>query len=254
MPTTVPARRTKRLSPELFELVKTMQKRWPKAINIAEPKPLAIGVHHQIQQELDLEPEVLRQLMQWYTRRSAYRQALATSEHRYHLDGTIAGPVQLEERPSANAQTPSKPTSGKPAVAVSTASAKARFTWKEVYANKESLMADAMTLSADLKLVLRQMPVFHTSEDGTMLYCAFNNTPSGVPAELAMGQTPLYLALRVKAWNKALKRVEKMKEEGAPSVIFIIEAAVSVGDKGALMAYGKGIQVIAGKAKEAAQS
>ncbi len=114
-------------------------------------------------------------------------------------------------------------------------------------------MADAPAISADIKLVLRQAPAFKPSQDGSTLYCAFTNTPSGVPGDLPLGPTPLYLAVRVKAWNRAQKRAEQLQGEGASSVIYLVEAVVSVDKDGSLLAFGKGIQVVAGKDKAKAE-
>ncbi len=55
--------------------------------------------------------------------------------------------------------------------------------------------------------------------------------------------------MRVKTWNRAQKQAEQLQAEGAASVIYLVEAAVSVGEDGALLAFGKGIQVVAGKDK-----
>lgn len=243
MQATTPKRHAHKLSPELFAVVMQMQKRWPKAIDITAPKPLAIGIRQQIQQELNLADDIIEPVMRWYTHRSAYRQALEAGEHRYHLDGTIAAAVKPDERPSAIAKRQGK------APASSPSSSTPRFTWQELDANKETLMADAPAISADLKLVLRQAPAFNPSQDGSTLYCAFTNTPSGVPGDLPLRATALYLAVRVKTWNRAQKRAEQLQAEGAPSVIYLVEAAVSVGEDGALLAFGKGIQVVAGKDK-----
>ncbi|ETW99972.1 MAG: hypothetical protein ETSY1_12900 [Candidatus Entotheonella factor] len=99
----------------------------------------------------------------------------------------------------------------------------------------------------------RQDNETHSAQDGSMLYCAFTNTPSGVPGELPLSPTPLYLAVRVKAWNRVQKRAEQLQGEGATSVIYLVEAAVSVDKDGSLLAFGKGIQVVAGKAKAKAE-
>ncbi len=70
---------------------------------------------------------------------------------------------------------------------------------------------------------------------------------------MPLGPTPLYLAVRVKAWNRAQKRAEQLQAEGAEKVIYIVEAAVSVDEEGSLLAFGKGIQVAAGKDKAKAE-
>ncbi len=64
MQATQPKRRTHKLSQELFDIV-------------TEPKPLVIGVHRQIQQELDLTDDATHSVMRWYVQRAAYRPALS---------------------------------------------------------------------------------------------------------------------------------------------------------------------------------
>lgn len=50
------------------------------------------------------------------------------------------------------------------------------------------------------------------------------------------------------------KRAEQLQAEGAERVIYIVEAAVSVDEAGSLLAFGKGIQVAAGKDKAKAEA
>ncbi len=57
-----------------------------------------------------------------------------------------------------------------------------------------------MAISATLKFVLREPPTF--SEKDGVLYTALTNEPKGVPANLALGETPVYLAVRKKAWTQ----------------------------------------------------
>ncbi len=60
---------------------------------------------------------------------------------------------------------------------------------------------------------IRQVPTFSKSQDGSTLYCAFENMPSGVPADLPLEPKPRYLAVRMKAWNRAQKRAEQLQSE-----------------------------------------
>ncbi len=101
-----------------------------------------------------------------------------------------------------------------------------------------------MAISATLKFVLREPPTF--SEKDGVLYTALTNAPQGVPANLALGETPIYLAVQKKAWTRARQRADAIKHSGSPA-LYIVEAHVAARE-GALTAVAKGIQVVEGKA------
>ncbi len=105
-----------------------------------------------------------------------------------------------------------------------------------------------MAMSATLKFVLREPPAFR--ERAGVLYTALTNAPQGVPANLALGETPVYLAVQKKAWTHATKRAADLQQPGRPA-LYIVEAHVAARD-GALTAVAKGIQVVEGKAPAAA--
>ncbi len=101
-----------------------------------------------------------------------------------------------------------------------------------------------MAISATLKFVLREPPTFR-EKDG-VLYTALTNEPKGVPANLALGETPVYLAVRKKAWTRARQQAEEIAHSGR-SALYIIETHVAA-HEGALTVVAKSIQVAEGKA------
>src|SRR3954464_6914569 len=66
-------------SPAVQTLARTLLARYPAAFRAegAEVRPLKIGIDRDLQQALDVNPAVLRTVLGGYTRRRAYRAALA---------------------------------------------------------------------------------------------------------------------------------------------------------------------------------
>jgi sRNA-binding protein len=66
-------------SPAVQTLARTLLARYPAAFRAeaSEVRPLKIGIDHDLQQALDVHPAVLRTVLGGYTRRRAYRAALA---------------------------------------------------------------------------------------------------------------------------------------------------------------------------------
>ena len=100
-----------------------------------------------------------------------------------------------------------------------------------------------MTVAAKLTFTLREIPPY-TEKDG-YAYLALTNQQRGLPAGVHLADVPLYLGLTSKAWNKARQQVSTFTQQGKPFVL-VVEAHVGVKD-GALIALGKGIQVVEGK-------
>jgi len=75
----------------------------PRAFDLENPKPLALGIHKQLTE--GFKPGCAYRLVGGYTERSKYLQAL-TSHHSYriNLDGSIAGPVSGEHADYAQNQ------------------------------------------------------------------------------------------------------------------------------------------------------
>src|SRR5215211_3073068 len=66
-------------SPAVQTLARTLLARYPAAFRAegSEVRPLKIGIDRDLQQALDVDPAVLRTVLRGYTRRRAYRAALA---------------------------------------------------------------------------------------------------------------------------------------------------------------------------------
>jgi sRNA-binding protein len=83
-------------SPAVQTLARTLLARYPAAFRAegAEVRPLKIGIDRDLQQALDVDPAVLRTVLGGYTRRRAYRAALAApGAMRVDLAGQPVEPV-----------------------------------------------------------------------------------------------------------------------------------------------------------------
>jgi sRNA-binding protein len=83
-------------SPAVQTLARTLLARYPAAFRAAgaEVRPLKIGIDRDLQQALDVDPAVLRTVLRGYTRRRAYRAALAApGAMRVDLAGQLVEPV-----------------------------------------------------------------------------------------------------------------------------------------------------------------
>ena len=73
-----------------------------------KPKPLAIGIHKQLQQLELVKPDsvlnsekLIKLFLNIYTKSWQYQKSLALKANRYNLDGTIAGQVEQNQTESA---------------------------------------------------------------------------------------------------------------------------------------------------------
>ncbi len=217
------------LPEEAFALYLTMEQGWPTVFSLSHPTPLKIGIDVDILAALSCDPVRLGQVLRWYTRRIAYWQAMATGGERRGLDGQPAGPVSDEHRLAAQP--------GQRSGRTTTAS---QPLWPHILQHTAPAL---IAMSATLKFVLREPPAFR--ENAGVLYTALTNAPQGVPANLALGETPVYLAVQKKAWTHATKRAADLQQPGRPA-LYIVEAHVAARE-GALTAVAKGIQVVEGK-------
>ncbi len=119
---------------------------FPACFNRSAPKPLKIGLDEELLALAGVHPALadltrtpLRQALQFYAQRPAYRRALAKGGPRYDLDGQLAGEVTPEQQrdastrrktppaPAPKAPTPKAPASpGSPAMGYATLSLKRR--------------------------------------------------------------------------------------------------------------------------------
>jgi hypothetical protein len=100
-----------------------------------------------------------------------------------------------------------------------------------------------MTVTATLKVVLRELPETH-EHDG-MVSMTLENEPKGVPKGITLDSTPLALSCPAKQWRTACAKADQMRTSGTPALL-IVEAHVGTKD-GALLGVVKGIQVVEGK-------
>ena len=88
-------------SPAVQTLARTLLARYPAAFRAegAEVRPLKIGIDRDLQQALDVDPAVLRTVLGGYTRRRAYRAALAApGAMRVDLAGQPVEPVTAAQQ------------------------------------------------------------------------------------------------------------------------------------------------------------
>jgi len=228
-------------------LARTLLERYPAAFHAeaAAVRPLKIGIDHDIQQALDVASKVVSEVLRAYTRRRAYRAALAVpGALRVDLHGQGGAPVAPEHqqlaqqgsrRPARQAGAATTPVGAAPAA---TPHAPIRdFTPYLPQGDKP------MAVNATLKFVLREVPASREHEG--MVYLALQNVPKGVPARVHLEEAPLSVACTHKMWRTALQRTQALAASGPPP-LWIVEAHVGV-HEGALLAVVKGIQVVAGQ-------
>jgi len=85
--------------------LQVLQYDFPDIFNKENPKPLAIGIRHEITKHLPgLRNVVAFKLLRYWTRRIEYLNAIQKmGAIRRHLDGTVAEPVLLEHKQQAKA-------------------------------------------------------------------------------------------------------------------------------------------------------
>jgi ProQ/FINO family len=222
-------------------LAHTLLERYPAAF-CAEPaavRPLKIGIDHDIRQALDVGPTVVSEVLRGYTRRRAYRAALAVpGAMRVDLDGQPVAPVTpVQQRWAQQGTRSTAPAAG--ATRASAATPPAPISDFTPYLPQGG---QPMAVTATLKFVLREVPASREHEG--MVYLALHNVPKGVPARVHLAETPLSVACTSKLWRTALQRTQAHAASGPP--LWIVEAHIGVHD-GALLAVVKGIQVVAGQ-------
>src|SRR3989442_12462081 len=103
-------------------LARTLLERYPAAFHTAAAavRPLNIGIDHDIRQALEVAPRVVSEVLRGYTRRRAYRAALAApGALRVDLHGQPAAPVTPERQqwaPQGARRTPSTAGAAPPAL------------------------------------------------------------------------------------------------------------------------------------------
>ena len=230
-------------SPAVQTLARTLLARYPAAFRAegAEVRPLKIGIDRDLQQALDVDPAVLRTVLGGYTRRRAYRAALAApGAMRVDLAGQPVAPVTAAHQQWARqgARPPTTPAR-RPQAAAPPAGAPAPVRDFTPYLPQGGPL---MAVTATLKFVLREIPA--SQEHDGLVYLALHNVPKGVPARVQLDAVPLFVGCPSKLWRTALQRTQALAASGPP--LWIVEAHVGV-QEGGLLAVVKGIQVVAGK-------
>ena len=200
------------------------------------PRPLAIGTGDRRIAERALDPALVHTAMRLYTRRPAYRHALAQDgAMRVDLDGHEVAPVSEEHQALARApRTRGAASQAQPQLDTAPMILTLDL-WKGL---------TPMAVTATLKLVLRELPA--TRERDGMVSMALQNEPRGLPKGMSLDSGPLYLSSPVKQWRTAWTRAEQIRAAGTPALL-IVEAHVSTKD-GAIVGVVKGVQVVEGKA------
>jgi sRNA-binding protein len=233
-------------------LARILLARYPAAFHAeaAAVRPLKIGIDHDIRQALEVAPRVVSEVLRGYTRRRAYRTALAVpGALRVDLHGQPVAPVTPEHQQWAQqgSRRPASQTGAAPAAAPGPASAATpAATPRTPIRDFTPYLPQGdkpMAVNATLKFVLREVP--DSREHEGMVYLALQNVPKGVPARVQLAEAPLSVACTSKMWRTALQRTQAHAANGRPP-LWIVEAHVGVHD-GALLAVVKGIQVVAGQ-------
>ncbi len=229
-------------------LARTLLERYPAAF-CAEPaavRPLKIGIDHDIRQATDVAPRVVSEVLRGYTRRRAYRAALAVpGALRVDLHGQPVAPVTPEQQQWAQqgARRTARPAGAAPAAIPAATPAATPHAPISDFTPYLPQGGSPMAVNATLKFVLREVPASREHEG--MVYLALQNVPKGVPARVHLEEAPLSVACTHKMWRAALQRTQALAASGPPP-LWIVEAHVGV-HEGALLAVVKGIQVVAGQ-------
>ncbi|RWA79633.1 MAG: prop expression regulator, partial [Mesorhizobium sp.] len=86
------------------QLFRHLSAKWPAAFNPKAPKPLRIGIHHDIRVlDGELSDDELRRVLRAYTSMPRYLARLNSGAVRVDLDGEPAGEVSDAEAASAKA-------------------------------------------------------------------------------------------------------------------------------------------------------
>lgn len=230
-------------APSLKTVLHALVAQFPQAFNNLSDRiqPLKVGIYDDLVQATDLDPALLKRALRFYTGLFAYQQALAAEgAMRVDLSGNPVAPVTDEQRQWAHAKVAQWRT-GKPR-ATPNGTAAVKAVWCE---NPAHLLQGVppVAVAAKLTFTLREIPP--SKEKDGYVYLSLTNQQRGLPAGVHLSDTPLYVGVAVKAWRKALEKVRAFTAQGLPYVV-VIEAHVGVKDT-ALIALGKGIQVIEGK-------
>ena len=107
---------------DVTSLLDRLVEAFPACFNRSAPKPLKIGLDEELLARAgvhpalaDLSPDQIRQALQFYAQRPAYRRSLAKGGPRYGLDGQPAGEVTPEQQRDASTRRKTPPAPAPPA-------------------------------------------------------------------------------------------------------------------------------------------
>lgn len=87
---------------KILKGISYLQKKYPYAFNADNPKPLKIGIHHDILKDKSsfqregISTLLMRDTLRYYTKRSRYRYALDKYKDRIDLNGQIVSRVHMK--------------------------------------------------------------------------------------------------------------------------------------------------------------
>jgi ProP effector len=234
-------------APSVTDLLCVLVERFPQAFsNMSDQiRPLKVGIYDDLVAATDLDPAALKRALKFYTGLTSYQHALAAEgAMRVDLAGNTVEPVSPDHAQWAREKlaTGRKKAIAKSAPSTNGTAPAGQAVW---CASPATLLqgVQPVTVAAKLTFTLREIP--HYTEKNGYAYVALTNQQRGLPAGVHLADVPLYLGVTVKAWNKARQSALTFQQHGKPFVL-VIECHVSVKD-GALIALGKGIQVVEGK-------
>lgn len=231
--------------PSVKDILRVLVERFPQAFSPMSDgiRPMKVGIYADLVAATDLDPDLLKRALRFYTGLTSYQQALAAEGAlRVDLAGALVEPVSPEHAQWARAKLATGRTPARPQASTNGTAPAGQAVW---CANPATLLQGVrpVTVAAKLTFTLREIPPY-TEKDG-YAYLALTNQQRGLPAGVHLADVPLYLGVTSKSWNKARQQALTFTQQGKPFVL-VIEAHVAVKDN-ALLALGKGIQVVEGK-------
>ena len=162
------------MPPDVNPIIDRLCELFPAVFNRQTPKPLKIGVGHELLALAGTHPALrevtrmdLRRALKVYTRAFRYRQALIAGGPRYNLDGQPAGEVTPEHQALAHA--PRKKAAGQSSGPAPSPAAPA-LSPAEQHALFKEVIAMAIPGKLDVTLKINQLPPAKPASSGTMLF------------------------------------------------------------------------------------
>ncbi|MCC7221465.1 MAG: hypothetical protein IT490_12145 [Candidatus Contendobacter sp.] len=220
-------------------IVDRLDEAFPDCFNRLAPKPLKIGIGQEVLALAGVHPllaEVtrtqLRLALKLYTRRFAYRKALAVGGPRYGLDGQPDGEVAPDQQEFAKATLHPKP-SAKSAADQSATATEPALPPIDQTALLQEILAMAIPGKLEVTVKINQLPQAKPSSAQTMLF-----------AIQAEGKT-VVVEVKNKVWNNL-----KAANEKYPQWVAAITGKIGAGIEGGFRLDGPAVQVFEKKPKQ----